>query len=223
MSVRARRPAAAVKAAPKAKVRARAVLRRPAAVAGEEDLAIKDRFKGGGFVEADKTPPDLLIQGTPIVVEGEYWGGKCKLCGLIQGLQVKGAGDSEITLSSRGNRSRRAPEVDFGKPWHLSSCPSVWEGMSQQGGFEWTGSRPASEAEVQRGRRRLGREPQREPRRAGANEERRSPSRRERESPKRQRGERRRSRKRRKRRRSRSQRVQPRRTRRRQQRRRTGS
>lgn len=119
MSVRARRPAAAVKAAPKAKVRARAVLRRPAAVAGEEDLAIEDRFKGGGFVEADKTPPDLLIQGTPIVVEGEYWGGKCKLCGLIQGLQVKGAGDSEITLTAEGTDHEELLKWISGNPGTL--------------------------------------------------------------------------------------------------------
>eukprot|EP00435_Cladocopium_sp_Y103_P022672 s1425_g5.t1 len=90
-----RRPAAA-KAAPR-----RIASRRPAAVE-EEDRDIATKFRAGDFVDAAQVPLAELVQGTELVVRGEYWQGECQVCGTIRGLQVKGAKDVELALGGEG-------------------------------------------------------------------------------------------------------------------------
>lgn len=104
-----RRPAAA-----KAALR-RPGLRRPAA-AEEGEIGIPPSFASGEFVEANKVPVEVLLQGSTVVVKGEYWQADCQVSGEIQGLRVKGAGDTEVLLRGEGTNHEELLKWISGNP-----------------------------------------------------------------------------------------------------------
>jgi hypothetical protein len=120
MPPKLRRPAAAKGAGKAAPVRgARVVrgLRRPAGVAVEERVQDTEaQFLGGEFVEASQAPVRQLSAGILLVVEGEYWGGQCTVCGKIQGMKIRGPADIEVTLGAEGTTNEELLKWVSGNP-----------------------------------------------------------------------------------------------------------
>ena len=128
-----RRPAAAGPAGRRAP-RVGAALRRPASRgAGEQSQKgeAEEKFVNGEEVEANLAPLGRLVQGTPVVVVGEYRQEGCRLCGTVQGLQVRHVGDVELQLTGEGTESESLLKWITGHPTvpvrvHLcgSTCPN---------------------------------------------------------------------------------------------------
>ena len=128
-----RRPAAAGPAGRRAP-RVGAPLRRPASRgAGEQSQKgeAEEKFVNGEEVEANLAPLGRLVQGTPVVVVGEYRQEGCRLCGTVQGLQVRHVGDVELQLTGEGTESESLLKWITGHPTvpvrvHLcgSTCPN---------------------------------------------------------------------------------------------------
>ena len=128
-----RRPAAAGPAGRRAP-RVGAALRRPASRgAGEQSQKgeAEEKFVNGEEVEANLAPLGRLVQGTPVVVVVEYRQEGCRLCGTVQGLQVRHVGDVELQLTGEGTESESLLKWITGHPTvpvrvHLcgSTCPN---------------------------------------------------------------------------------------------------
>ena len=85
----------------------------------------------GEEVEANLAPLGRLVQGTPVVVVVEYRQEGCRLCGTVQGLQVRHVGDVELQLTGEGTESESLLKWITGHPTvpvrvHLcgSTCPN---------------------------------------------------------------------------------------------------
>ena len=124
MAPKLRRPAAAKgagKAAPKAVVGRRRGVRRPAASEPgekgvEKDQDVEKEFLAGNFIEASLAPVRHLSLGALLILEGEYWGSACKVCGTVQGVKIRGAADVEILLNPEGTDHEELLKWASGNP-----------------------------------------------------------------------------------------------------------
>ena len=124
MPPKLRRPAAvkpAAKPAPRRGVRLGVGLRRPAAEADQLEgergaTSEEEKFIAGEPVIASKAPVHCLLQGTSLVVEGEYWSSPCKLCGVIKSLQIRSPSDLEVCLRVEGTTHEELLKWVTGNP-----------------------------------------------------------------------------------------------------------
>ena len=124
MAPKLRRPAAAkgaAKAASKAAVVGPKRFRRPAGAGLEGEAArgaasVEDRFLAGELLKASQAPVRPLSVGILLVVEGEYWGGDCKLCGAIQSVRTRGPTDVELSLAPEGTTHEELLKWVSGNP-----------------------------------------------------------------------------------------------------------
>ena len=124
MPPKLRRPAAvkpAAKPAPRRGVRLGVGLRRPAAEADQLEgergaTSEEEKFIAGELVIASKAPVHCLLQGTSLVVEGEYWSSPCKLCGVIKSLQIRSPSDLEVCLRVEGTTHEELLKWVTGNP-----------------------------------------------------------------------------------------------------------
>eukprot|EP00435_Cladocopium_sp_Y103_P011837 s1936_g3.t1 len=122
--------------APRVGARQEPALRRPARRGEQEEgrsaeAIAEEKFVNGEEVEANLAPLKRLTLGTPVVVIGEYWQGECRLCGEVQGMQLRQVGDVELQLKSQGTDNESLLKWITGHPGevvraHLCgpSCPN---------------------------------------------------------------------------------------------------
>ena len=96
-------------------------LRRPAAEADQLEgergaTSEEEKFIAGELVIASKAPVHCLLQGTSLVVEGEYWRSPCKLCGVIKSLQIRSPSDLEVCLRVEGTTHEELLKWVTGNP-----------------------------------------------------------------------------------------------------------